>query len=208
MSENRFFYVITADIIRSRQEREAAGKANKGLEIINRRYKDYLLAECTIYRGDEIQGVLRTEVNLFRFLRHFRGFLYPNALRIGVGCGTIDSGLNRKYSWQMNGSAFYKSRKAINKIASARSPATRFAGHNDELWLTFDHFYLLLDAIQNRWSEKQWHATEAYERLGTYKAAAAELGISFQNVNKRCQAADWKVVHAVELYLNSLLKKR
>ncbi|MEW5785159.1 MAG: SatD family protein [Bacillota bacterium] len=208
MASKDYYYVITADVIGSRREKNSLSLAEKGLSRLNTRYRAALAVDFSIYRGDEIQGFITEKDDLIRFLRHLRYYLKPLSLRIGVGCGCIETGLNKEFTWQMDGSAFHFSRASLNRIKSARVPATRFAGENERLWQTVNTFYVLLDAVQNRWSEKQWYAVDAYERGGTYEAAAAELQVSPQSVNKRCRAADWKAVAEVERCLAALIHRR
>lgn len=200
------YYVITADIISSRKQVNAAAQAEKGLAALNTRYRPELTAEFTLYRGDEIQGAFRDTVDLVRLTRHLRFHLPGLRLRLGVGAGTINAGLDKKYAWQMDGSAFHYSRAALEQIKGSRAAATRFAGEREDQWNLFNVFYALIDAIENRWSTKQWEAVDAYERAGTYEAAAAKLGISPQSVAKRCRAASWKSVAETERFLAALIK--
>lgn len=199
-------FVVTADIIGSRKVEGAPALAGKGLSRVNRLYGNGAAVQFTLYRGDEIQGVLPGEEDLIRFIRRFRFSLRPLALRVGVGCGDITAGRGSAYSWQMDGSAFHYSRAALETIRSNRAPATCFAGDGDSKWHTVNAFYRLLDAVQNRWSEKQWRAVDAYERCGTFEAAARELNISPQNVYKRCRAANWKAVAEAEKFLAGVVR--
>ncbi len=201
------FYVITADIIASRKQEEAPRRAREGLAALNLRHRSALAAEFTLYRGDEIQGALRGSADLIRTLRHLRFFLPGLKLRAGVGAGAISAGLEQKYAWQMDGSAFHRSRAALEKIKNRRTPATCFHGEEQKRWETVSAFYELIDTIQSRWTIKQWQAVDAYERAGTYAAASLELGISPQNVAKRCRAASWKAVSGAERFLRAYLNQ-
>jgi hypothetical protein len=124
-----------------------------------------------------------------------------------VGRGEISSGLERSYAWQMDGSAFHRSRAALEQIKSCRDASTRFHGEERKIWEKLNAFYGLIDTIENRWSVKQWQAVDAYERAGTYAAASRELQISPQNVAKRCRAAAWKTVEGTERYLAACLEE-
>jgi len=201
------FYVITADIIGSRKHENYTALAERGIEDFNARYRSLMAAEFTLYRGDEIQGAIEAHGDIVRLIRHLRFHLLGFKLRIGVGAGEIASGLDKKYAWQMDGSAFHYSRAALEEIKSRREPATRFAGDRADIWAAVNAFYSLIDAIQGRWSAKQWQAVDAYERAGTYAAAAAELGISPQNVAKRCRSAGWKAVAEAERFLSAYVKE-
>ncbi len=201
------YYVVTADIISSRKHENAAALAKRGLTNLNARYRPELAAEFTLYRGDEIQGALRGTADIVRLIRHLRFHLPGLRLRVGVGAGNIATGLGKKYAWQMDGSAFHHSRAALDEIKGRRAAATCFAGERPDKWAVVNAFYGLIDTIQNRWSAKQWQAVDAYERAGTYEAAAAELGISPQNVAKRCHAAGWKAVAEAERFMAAYVKE-
>lgn len=201
------FYVVTADIISSRKHESAAALAETGLADLNTRYRSELTADFTLYRGDEIQGALGGTADIVRLIRHLRFHLHGIKLRVGVGAGSIATGLGKKYAWQMDGSAFHHSRAALDQIKGRRAAATCFTGEKPDKWAVVNAFYGLNDTIQNRWSTKQWQAVDAYERAGTYEAASAELGISPQNVAKRCQAAGWKAVGEAERFLSAYIKE-
>jgi hypothetical protein len=201
------FYVVTADIISSRKHENAVTLAEAGLANLNARYRSGLTADFTLYRGDEIQGALGENGG-------YRPADPPSALsfarsklRIGVGAGSIATGFGKKYAWQMDGSAFHHSRAALDEIKGRRAAATCFAGERLDKWAVVNAFYGLIDTIQNRWSAKQWQAVDAYECAGTYEAAAARLGISPQNVAKRCQAAGWKAVAEAERFMTAYVKE-
>jgi hypothetical protein len=103
-------------------------EAGEKLSRFNSRLQDHLAVKFALFRGDEIQGVFKTTAHLPQLIRQFRFQLRPLALRIGVGIGSIETGLEQEYSWQMDGSAFHRSREALERIARSRSEATRFAG--------------------------------------------------------------------------------
>jgi len=203
------FYVVTADIISSRKHENYTDMAERGIAGFNARYQSGMTATFTLYRGDEIQGAIAADGDIIRLIRHLRYHLHVQGLklRIGVGAGSITTGLGKKYAWQMDGSAFHYSRAALEEMKSRRKAATRFAGERADIWAAVNAFYTLIDTIQDRWSAKQWQAVDAYERAGTYAAAAAELGISPQNVAKRCQAAGWKAVAEAERFLSAYVKE-
>lgn len=206
MHDSLNYFAVTADIIGSRKEGANVRRAEGKLCQLNAGFKDSIAVEFVLFRGDEIQGVLTAAADLPRFIRHLRFQLRPLDLRIGVGCGSIESGWGREYSWQMDGSAFHHSREALKQIERSRVPATRFAGGDAAGMETINTFYKLLDTIQARWSEKQWSAVAAYDCGGTYALAGKELGITAQSVNKHCRAAGFGAVRESEFYLAELLK--
>ncbi len=209
MKNDNLYIAVTADIIGSRKKTEAVLQVEEKLNRLNSSFQEQLAVNFALFRGDEIQGVVTPAADIPRLLRALRFQLRPLGLRIGVGIGRIESGLGRKYSWQMDGSAFHRSREALQQIARSRSQATRFtaAAGSAALLETVNILCTLVDAIQDQWSEKQWAAVDAYERNGTYSLAAQELEITPQTVNKHCRAARFKTIAEAELFLNARLKE-
>lgn len=209
--------VVTADIIGSRRIepherlREAVALA---LDAFNRTWAAGIAVPFSVAAGDEVQGVLRPDSSVFAMVRRLRWALRsaplrpPVRLRVGLGWGEIETPLSRASSWEMDGLAFHLARRALAGAGGApggKGEATRFAGPDPhhEAWVNVA--LSLVDAIMNRWTEDQWEAVSAYDRLGTYPAAARELGIAFQNVQKRCAAARWRVVREAEEFLGRSL---
>jgi hypothetical protein len=207
MKTDNLSIAVTADIIGSREKTEALRQVEAQLNRLNSSFEDSLAVQFALFRGDEIQGVLTPEANIPRLLRALRFRLRPLGLRIGVGIGRIEAGLDREYSWQMDGSAFHRSREALQKIARSRSQATCFAAARAEQLETVNLLCTLIDAIQDQWSEKQWAAVDAYDRRGTYALAARELETTPQSVNKHCRAARFKTIAEAELFLDARLKE-
>ena len=136
------FYVVTADIISSRKHENAASLAETGLTNLNARCRPELEAEFTLYRGDEIQGALRGTADIVRLIRHLRFHLPGLKLRVGVGAGNIATGLDKKYAWQMDGSAFHHSRAALDEIKGRRAAATCFDGERPDKWAAVSYTHL------------------------------------------------------------------
>lgn len=207
MRSDNLYIAVTADIIGSRKDAQSVGQAGGKLNLFNSRFQDFLAVKFALFRGDEIQGVFKPTAQLPRLIRQFRFQLRPLGLRVGVGIGRIESGLEREYSWQMDGDAFHRSREALEQIGRSRSVATCFNGAAAAQLETANVLYTLVDAIQGRWSEKQWQAVEAYDRRGTFAKAAQELEISAQSVNKHCRTANFKAIIKAERFLDACLKE-
>lgn len=192
------FTVITADIIDSRRQ-EALVAAKKqdlaGLTVPE------LVAPFSFSRGDEIQAVSAGYLRVPSLLRQLRYYFLPLRLRIGIGLGPITSGLEADSSWQMNGPAFHHARLALDQAKKERRPLTKLVSGDDQFDQTINAFFALYDTILARWTREQWDGVMTYEAAGTYREAAARLGIALQNVEKRCQAAHWRVIQQAEAAL-------
>ena len=161
--------------------------------------------------GDEVQGVVPAGPSAFAMVRRLRWALRrlplrpAVRLRVGVGWGAVDTPALGLRSWEMDGPAFHHARAALEAARAAGGEATRFAcgdpGYEGWVNVTLS----LVDALMGRWTLRQWQAVDAYERLGSYAAAAAELGVALQNVQKRCAAARWPVIREAERWLGQSL---
>jgi len=195
------YTVLTADIIDSKKRfyrPEEVLQIQERIEIFNDEIKEDLVAKFSLSRGDEVQGVVRSPEYLLPILRKLRYRFYPLAIRIGIGVGRISTPVNPEDSWAMNGEAFHLAREALDEIKGKRWEKTRLRTENSLLEKGVLPILRLLDIIQDKWTAQQWEAIHLYEKTGTLKKTAEQLGIAFQNVEKRCVAARWQVVKEVE----------
>jgi hypothetical protein len=198
------FTVITGDVIKSRKYKNVNEILNKNLKKIS--YPESIIAPFKISRGDEIQTIFEELISFPKFLRQVRYKLQPLDVRFGIGFGKINEKGNKINSWNMNGAAFYNARESLENIENNNEFKTKFnSGHSiDE---AINTILYLIDTFQSDWTDSQWEAIYYYEEKGTYKKAAKELDIAFQNVEKRCRAANWKEVNFAEISIENLIKK-
>ncbi len=198
------YTVITADIISSRKSNVSFEKLEEKLSTFE--YPSDMVTPFKILRGDEVQGLFKGFLQTPQILRRLRYLFYPLQLRIGVGVGEIEKGLDKDSSWQMNGPAFYQARSALDQIKAENDFILSKINSVSDLDLAINTILLLIDTIQKNWTNSQWNAIHVYEELGTYKKAGEELGIAFQNVEKRCNAADWKQVEKAESNIKNIVE--
>ncbi len=196
------YTVLTADVIDSRhQEAVVAEKKAKLQELTD----ENLITPFTFSRGDEIQTVLAGVVSSPGILRKLRYFCRPLQLRIGIGVGRITSGLMATSSWEMNGPAFHRARQALDEMEQNRHWRTRLVSGDPGLDQMVNTLFTLYDVIQSRWTDPQWEGVMLYEEAGSYQEAAKQLGVAFQNVEKRCRAARWWALRETEAAFPVLL---
>jgi hypothetical protein len=193
--------VITADIIRSRQAGAEVRDLPEALSGLNH---PLLIAPFSIYRGDEIQGVCRGALELPEIMRRLRSVCRPLRLRIGLGIGGVDSGLESGDPWKMNGEAFVRAREALDSLKKVQRPRTIVRSWDKDIDTVGSALLRVMDAVEERWTTEQWEAIHAYERLGTYELAGKQLGVALQSVEKRCRAANWPAIKQAEEALASL----
>ena len=119
----------------------------------------------------------------------------------------ITSGLGNKTSWEMNGPAFFRSRRALEEVKKERRAFTSLQTGDREFDRLAGALLLLIDTIASRWTDAQWEAVMTYEEKGVYHKAAEVLGIAYQNVEKRCRAARWWAVQKAEAALAAAVRE-
>lgn len=203
--------VITADVIHSRRAVDRAALQRhlaEGLARFNRSEREELLVPFTLSRGDELQGVLLDPTRVLRLARHLRFHLWPTPLRVGIGIGTVSTPVSTESSWLMDGPAFHAARAALEAGTHRGKPQLAFRSGDPEMDEVLNAICGLVDALQSRWTTAQWTAIDAYERLSTFERAGRVLGVSLQNVEKRCSAARWSAVRQAEEFSERYLRRR
>ncbi len=198
------YTVLTGDVIKSRDYDNVSEILNTALKKI--KYPENMITPFQISRGDEIQAVFKNYIPFPKLIRQIRYELLPLEIRFGIGFGEINNEGYQDNSWNMNGTAFYHARKALKIVDEKRKFYTQFVS-NKKIDEAINTILYLIDTLEKEWTDAQWEAIYYYEKKGTYKKAATELDIAFQNVEKRCRAAKWKEVDFAENSIEKLLKK-
>lgn len=192
---DRFWFAVTADVIRSRRLTPRA-QAQQHIQTALERFNALLkpaskvamgavssLAGClassfTLGRGDELQGVLVADAPLMAVLRHLRGLLQPIQIRIGVGLGTIVTPVDPEDSWQMDGPAFRQSRQALERLGHTTLPQT---------------FMMVEGATETRPGREavSSQASRLQDRVNVLLALTDEL-------MRRWTAAQWEAIDTLE----------
>ncbi|WP_051533959.1 SatD family protein [Desulfitibacter alkalitolerans] len=190
--------VLTADIVDSRRNLQQKEKLKEKLKNYTR---DFIISSFSMSRGDEIQAIIKGWLQHPNTIRNLRYLAYPLKLRIGIGIGYLEEYvINKplKDPWSMEGTAFYSARNAVENLKEIKTTMTLFNCSNSYVNKYINTILMLMDTIQDRWTKEQWEAIHKYEELGTYSEAAKILNISYQNVEKRCKAANWKQFYLAE----------
>lgn len=202
--------VLTADVVKSTRygPSERRELHDLLLETFSAAAEKFPAAWATsltfsITAGDEFQGVIADVSAAFRILVYVRAELAMSALssipelRAGIGLGsvTVPGGTS---SWEQDGPAFVRSRRALESLKKSRREWRRTAivtgdRHRDGALAAV---LGLCDHIQQRWTQPQWQAIHHTIEGAKTKEVASRLGIARQNVTKRLQAAGWPAVDA------------
>jgi hypothetical protein len=147
--------------------------------------------------GDEFQFSLEESSFAYKFLLYFR--LHISLLdmkpmprfRCGIGIG--ERSVKGKTSYEMDGSAYYHSRQALNAISgsSEKNRLTNICTGEEKGDGTFSVLCILMDAIENNWSIRQRQFILLQLEGKTFREAAQILNTTFQNVGNTLIAAKW-----------------
>ena len=72
-----------------------------------------LVSPYTITLGDEFQAVYSTTDNIFSDLFRIIWEIWPQKIRVAIGCGSIDTDINTKSALGMDGPAFHSARSTM-----------------------------------------------------------------------------------------------
>lgn len=205
-------FVITADQIDSRNDRDRAGEMIAGLVA---EFGDVFTLPPDQTAGDEIQMLLadaRTSLDLVLAL-HRSGHW-----SIGLGIGTVRTPLPDS-ARQASGEAFVGARDAVTR---AKKADTRFGltaepvdrpdragapGHRPVLdGEQVEALIATLLLLRQRRTGEGWAAVDLRETGLTQVEIAARLGISTAAVSQRLRSALWKVDQAARPALVRLLE--
>lgn len=191
--------VITADVINSRKNLGLINNLPSKLKQIS---EFPVICEFTMSRGDEIQGVVEGWLTAPQVIRNLRDICRPLKLKIGIGIGNVVESDIRNNPWDMSGRAFYLARTALERVENNEGFITFLNSGFFELDEFINSVLLLIDAIQHKWTDKQWEAVQSYIKTGTFRESAKLLGLSMQGVEKRCKTAQWKQIKHAENILS------
>jgi len=186
---DRVYAAITADIVGSTEYYKAHGKPLRprlleALEKVNARHVEALAVQFTITLGDEVQGLVTNPADSPRVVYDLRLQLSPLKCRVGVGIGSIVSDLAESTA-QMEGQAFSHSREAIDAASRHKCGVTVYRVEDRLAEEMANVISSLIDAIQDRWTDKQWDSVRLYSELGDVSRVAAALGVKPPSVIDR-----------------------
>jgi uncharacterized protein YerC len=198
-------FVITADQIDSRNDRDRAGEL---LAQLSESFGASFALPPDQTSGDEIQ-VLMTDAQAtvdVVLAIHRTGHW-----TVGVGVGEVRRPLARS-TRQSAGDAFISARDAVTraKRADARFALTSQAVTSAESRALSDTeveaIFTMLLLVRQRRSKEGWQAVDLLQDGRTQAEAAAELNISTAAVSQRVKAALWRAEESVRPALARLLE--
>ncbi len=210
--------VLTCDIIGSRfyeaKDRSLLQECiRKFFDLTCKQFSE-AQAEVLSFRvtaGDEFQFSLEEPSLAYKFLLFFR--LQTSLLdmkpmprfRCGIGIG--EKSVVGNSSYESDGSAYYRSRQALNAISgkSEKTRLTNITTEDETLNDYLENILILMDAIENNWTLRQREFILLQLEGKTFRETAQLLKTTYQNVGRLLGIANWAEFEQSLNFLVSLL---
>ncbi|MCD8027116.1 MAG: SatD family protein [Erysipelotrichaceae bacterium] len=121
---NTKYIAIIGDIINSKEisnRNEVQIQLKETLNEINKKYSSNIASQFMITLGDEFQGLLTKQDEIFDIINFIELNMYPTKIRFGIGVGPIDTDINQTNSIEIIGPAYYKARNNINILNNIKN---------------------------------------------------------------------------------------
>lgn len=197
------YIVITADVIASKKHKDFKNIFKRRVQ--NLEYPESVKCPFEIAKGDEMQAVFNSELDIPKYIRQLRYCMLPLKIRIGIGVGEVKDQKNIKV-WKSEGEAFEFSAKALALIDKDRKFKTKVISDSpqDEMVNTI---FLLMDALVSEWNRTTWNLVNVYDNSESPQQAAETLMIDSAELKCRCKDAHLEEVYHAENNLNRIIAR-
>lgn len=183
------------------ERRKVRRVVEEAFDLLSSRYPEavHATASFSVVQGDEFQFALNDPGRAYEILFYYRSLAATADVRpvlrfrasIGIGALSITEG---ETSYRMDGRAFHHSRRGLERLKRSRDLRRRstqiVTGRaRDDAFL--DLVLMYQDMLESGWTRTQWEAVRWRQELPTYERIADQIGIKYQNVQKRLRAARW-----------------
>lgn len=215
--DNNQYTVIIGDIIKSKEIKDRNKVQNnlkQTLNKVNELYgEDGIASQFIITLGDEFQGLLVKPDISIEVIRLIEQEMYPIKIRFGIGIGSISTNINRFKSNEVDGSAYHRARKMIDRIenVSNRSKTNIMVLSDDEeteIDQLINSNLSLIFAIKEDWSKRQFEYVVAYRNnKESQEKIAEQMNVTQSSVSKSLKLSKYYVIEQVEHTIKEVLKK-
>lgn len=210
--ELKTFTVIVGDLVRSRDSsgrQQLSRKIRSVIARLSREFRKEFSAPLVLTRGiDELSGVLKRSNMSYRICRLLNEEVYPHLFRFAIVRGALDVDISSKNASRMDGPAFHT---AADIIQRAKKENFYYYFNLGFQFVEFDSWLNelsnLLHILRSGWSDHQLRVVQFYEKFGSQKSVAKELGITQQAVSSALRQACWKEVKRVENMIDEAMGK-
>ncbi len=195
------YCVIVGDIINSKEivepeKREAIFHAIKVVfSSINTKYRDAILADFGVVRGDGFEGVLLAKHLAPIIIQELiKGFYLADKTCVRVAAVVGELSIASSDRNECDGPAFHRALELLDALKASKRGCWQqiafYAGGPAQP--VIDGQLLLLGALMGSWTERQREIVWAMEECGSNTAAANKLGIKPSVVSKQLKAANYE----------------
>jgi hypothetical protein len=202
---------LIADIVASRHfvggERQTLQERLSALiSVQNRKRRHALLSRFVITAGDEFQALFKDPTVLPDVVWDLEEGLAPVDVRLGLGCGTIETALTRD-AVGMDGPVWHLAREALDLSKAKRLHGGVFRGFGNPDDAILGGLARLLRNVRERLSPKQRAVLTLLRREEKQLAVAGLLHVTKQVVSKQAKAAGWDAYREGEDAWRSALRR-
>jgi len=211
-TKTRILTVIVGDLVHSRDipgRQQLSRKIPLLIENVTKKYRKEFYAPLIQVRGiDELSGVLKQSTMSYRICRSLNEAVYPNLFRFAVAQGVLDIAIDSRDVTKMDGPAFHTAADMIKQAKKKNLYYCFDLGHEfTQLNLLLNELPNLVHILRSSWSKHQRRVVQLYQKFGTQKAVAKQLGITQQAVSDALRQAHWKELKQAEDIIDQVLKE-
>jgi len=199
----KMYVVLTGDLKSSRKIKNRAKiqrKLKDALKIVNKRFKDVIIADFIIVGGDGFQGMILSP----DFISKIYYLLFENIehpFYLGIGIGDISTGLSKNVA-EIDGRAFYLASEALEKTKKENKwIELKSDWENNDIIVCLLNF--MAEVVWD-WSKRQKDVIMYYREVknkkndATLKEISASLGIKKQTLSKILKRAKYTLLEDAE----------
>lgn len=215
--EYKDYTVIIGDMIDSKKivdRQSVQTKFKDVLNQINDKYADDIASKFTITLGDEFQGLLKNQQNIFNIIFDIEIAMAPIEMRFGVGIGEVSTAINFESSTEVDGPAYHRARAMVDKLERSEGQHLRRAANiliasqeeNTRIDELLNSILSVCTALKSNWTSKQYKIIETYLHSGENQSKAAEkLGVGQSSVSRALKSAQFATYKSAMDTVNGFL---
>jgi hypothetical protein len=197
----RPYTALIGDIVGSRQlapvrRREIQHRLSKLIALLNRIYKDKIVAKFVITLGDEFQAII-ADPQIVPDLIWRIGVENDFFVRLGFGYGTLTTAVP-EYAINVDGPALHQARVAIERAKKEKTMGGVFLGFGQTLDTILNGLASELQFHRETRSEQQIKIIKLLREGYAQSDIADTLEVTKQTVWQHVQAAGWESYHKGE----------
>lgn len=164
------------------------------LKKINLQLQHVLQQKFSIVSEFEIKGSIIENQDMLKIIRIIMYDFFPYRVKIEII-------LNRARENTEN--IFFKEFSKENY--KDRKYSVKFCLLNSKYESIVNAYFVLICALLDQWTKKQWDAVMYYEKYGSYKKIAEKLKIAVSSSNERVLKSNWYAIKQAEEELKKIL---